>query len=299
MIIRTKGRLNRYNANGARNSFRRSVHFPRAFTCFPMSSEPHTNSCFKTTLRNPRKPIFKSTFLRNEFRAPAAPIAWFRQKRNGTVRRKFTLLLVGFYLAIQSVVMAADAYEERNTRYQEIFRQLEEQIQNDYQKALRGEKVVYDNESWDLLVREKFRNDGVAKAKADIAAGKLLLFKLEGLAASAPSPSKPRHGGIYVSARFGVEIIGTGCIPVTEPWELGYNEVVEQHLKQKFGGTVMDDLGKEIYPRVVESIPNPFAFSKIIPPSAQIILGLLLGILAFSVARHRKQIISGPDSIGT
>ncbi len=59
-------------AAGARNSFRRSVHFPQAFTRFPMSSGPDTISCSRTTRQNPRNPIGESTFLRNEFRAPSA-----------------------------------------------------------------------------------------------------------------------------------------------------------------------------------------------------------------------------------
>ncbi len=57
---------------GARNSFRRRIHFPPASTRIPMSSGSYTLSCFRITRRNPRKPIGKSTFLRNEFRAPSA-----------------------------------------------------------------------------------------------------------------------------------------------------------------------------------------------------------------------------------
>ena len=80
-------------AAGARNLFRRSVHFPRTFTPFPMSLGPNTISCVRTTFRNTQKPIGQSAFLRNKFRtrAPVRALTWRGESpRQAEVHRSVT-----------------------------------------------------------------------------------------------------------------------------------------------------------------------------------------------------------------
>ncbi len=71
-------RFSRADADGARNSFRRNVDLPIGFRGFRWGVLKHEMVLCPDDMGKRVTAGGKRTLLRNEFRAPAAPIAWFR-----------------------------------------------------------------------------------------------------------------------------------------------------------------------------------------------------------------------------